>query len=281
MSAPIAAGGGLRGGAPVLSGRGISFSYGGEAVLSGVDVEARGGEVTVLLGPNGAGKSTLLRILSGALAPSAGAVALLGRPLASYPRREAARALAAAAQEPPSDFPMSVTEFVSLGRFAHRGFFSPDTAEDRLRVSEAIALAELSPLASRPLYALSAGERQRACVARAVAQGGEALLLDEPAAFLDLRHRVAFHEMVSALASERGTAVLMASHDLHFSAGYGDRIFLLSGGRILAEGTPGEVLTPSLVEAAYGVAVRCDRDPESGAVRVFPRTGRRGGARTP
>jgi iron complex transport system ATP-binding protein len=173
------------------------------------------------------------------------------------------------------DFPLSVEEFVSLGRFAHRGFFGAPGEEDLRRVSEAMELSGLADLSERPLYALSAGERQRACVARAVAQGGAALLLDEPAAFLDLAHRVAFHDLVARLASERGTAVLMASHDLHFSAEYGGRIVLLAGGKVLARGTPEEVLVPSLVEEAYGVAVRCEADPESGAVRVFPRTGRK------
>jgi len=131
----------------------------------------------------------------------------------------------------------------------------------------------LDPLRDRALSAISAGERQRATVARAVAQDARVMLLDEPTAFLDIRHRVAFYEIVTRLAGTRGVAALVASHDLTLCAEYGERIVLLSAGAVASQGRPEEVLTPENVRAAYGVAVACDRNPATGAVRVTPLRG--------
>lgn len=255
---------------PALSARGVSFRYGGRQVLSDVTFSLPAGEVAILLGPNGAGKSTLLRLLSGTLRPDAGEVALFGRPPGGYSRREMARQLSVVGQDPPVDFPMSVEEYVALGRFAHLGLFGVAGPADRERVAHALEAAGISDLAGRPLSALSAGERQRAAVARAVAQDARAMLFDEPTAFLDIRHRVLFHEIVERLAAGQGVGALVASHDLALSAEYGDRIVLLSGGRVMADGAPEEVLTPENVFAAYGVEVVRDRNPATGAVRVTP-----------
>lgn len=248
----------------------VSFRYGEREVLGGVSLSVGTGEVVVLLGPNGAGKSTLLRICSGILAPQSGAVALSGRDPASYGRREMARLLSVVGQDPPVDFPMSVEEYVALGRFAHRGFFGGATGEDRREVGRALAMTGLAELSGRALSRLSAGERQRATVARAIAQGARVMLLDEPTAFLDIYHRVAFYEIVSALRDACGVSALVASHDLSLCAEYGQRVVLLSEGRVRADGPPEEVLTPGHIEAAFGVAVSCDRNPETGAVRVTP-----------
>lgn len=256
--------------APVLSAKGVRFRYRETEVLSGVDLDLRGGEVAVLLGPNGAGKSTLLRIFSGLLEPGSGEVALMGRAPASYGRREMARLLSAVGQDLPVEFPMSVEEYVALGRFPHRGLFGGRTAEDRRAIASAVDLCGLSGLRSRPLGELSAGERQRAAVARAICQGAAVMLLDEPTAFLDLFHRVAFYEIVSRLSRESGVGALVASHDLSLCAEYGDRIFLLAAGRVSASGAPEEVLTPENVRSAYGIEAACDRNPATGSVRVTP-----------
>jgi iron complex transport system ATP-binding protein len=255
---------------PVLSAREVRFRYGGRDILRGVDIDLRPGEVTILLGPNGAGKSTLIGVLSGLLRPASGEVLLSGRPPRSYPRREMARLLSAAGQSPPADFPMTVEEYVALGRFAYRGFFGGTTRQDRERVDEALGMADLAGMRGRPLSEISAGERQRAVVARAIAQGASVMLLDEPTAFLDIRHRVAFYEIVSRLSGDRGVAVLVASHDLSLCAEYGERIVLLSEGKVAAQGPPPDVLTPGNIRSAYGVSVACDRNPATGAVRVTP-----------
>jgi iron complex transport system ATP-binding protein len=239
-------------------------------VLSGVDMELMEGEVAILLGPNGVGKSTLLKIFSGLLAPLSGETALLGRPPASYGRREMARLLSVVGQDPPVDFPMPVEEYVALGRFPHQGFFGGLTVEDRDQIVRSLEMCGLMELRSRGLGEISAGERQRASVARAICQGAKAMLLDEPTAFLDIRHRVEFYEIVTRLKDECGIGALVASHDLSLCAEYGERIVLMSGGKVLASGKPEEVLTPEKIREAYGVDVACDRNPATGAVRVTP-----------
>ncbi len=256
--------------APLIAADGVRFGYRDREVLSGVDLRVGEGEVTVLLGPNGAGKSTLLKILSGLLVPRAGSVSLLGRPPGSYGRREMARLLSVAGQDPPVDFPMSVAEYVMLGRFPHHGFFGGATDEDRREVDRALETTGLAALAARALSEISAGERQRATVARAIAQGARIMLLDEPTAFLDIYHRVAFYEIVTALSETRGLSALVASHDLSLCAEYGKRIVLLAGGAVRADGPPEGVLTPENIRHAFGVTVACDRNPATNAVRVTP-----------
>ena len=258
---------------PVLSARGVGFGYGDRDILRGVTVDLSPGEVTILLGPNGAGKSTLLRILSGILAPREGEVLLCGRPPGEFRRREMARLLSVVGQDPPVDFPMTVAAYVGLGRFPHQGFFGGTSPEDREQVERAMERTELTGLRDRALAEISAGERQRAAVARAIAQEARVMLLDEPTAFLDIRHRVAFYEIVTQLKESCGIAAMVASHDLSLCAEYGERIVLLSGGTVAAQGRPEEVLTPANVQAAYGVAVACDRNPATGAIRVTPLRG--------
>ncbi len=256
--------------APVLSARDLRFRYREKEVLSGVGMDLGGGELAILLGPNGVGKSTLLKVFSGLLSPESGEVTLMGRAPGSYGRREMARLLSVAGQDPPLDFPMSVEEYVALGRFPHQGFFGGETVEDRRETDRALEICGMAELRSRPLREISAGERQRATVARAICQGAKVMLLDEPTAFLDIGHRVDFYEIVTRLKTELGASALVASHDLSLGAGYADRIFLLSAGRVLASGRPEEVLTPENVREAYGVEAACDRDPATGAVRVTP-----------
>lgn len=255
---------------PLVAGADVRFRYGDREILSGVDLHVGEGEVVVLLGPNGAGKSTLLKLLSGILVPDGGEVTVLGRPPASYGRREMARLLAVAGQDPPVDFPMSVEEFVMLGRFPHHGFFGGVTDGDRREVDRALATTDLSGLRRRGLSEISAGERQRATVARAIAQGARVMLLDEPTAFLDIYHRVAFYEIVTDLSESCGVGALVASHDLTLCAEYGKRIVLLAGGTVRADGRPEEVLTPGTIRDAFGVDVACDRNPATNAVRVTP-----------
>jgi ABC-type cobalamin/Fe3+-siderophores transport system ATPase subunit len=254
----------------LLSARGVRFHYREQEVLAGVDLEMGEGEVVILLGPNGVGKSTLLKIFSGLLPPHSGEVSLQGRPPASYGRREMARLLSVVGQDLPVDFPMAMEEYVALGRFPHQGFFGGSTTEDRELLERALAMTGLMELRRRGLGEISAGERQRAAVARAICQGAKVMLLDEPTAFLDIYHRVAFYEIVTRLKEECGISALVASHDLSLCAEYGERIVLLSAGRVMASGRPEEVLTPENVRKAYGVAVTCDRNPATGAVRVTP-----------
>jgi iron complex transport system ATP-binding protein len=182
-------------------------------------------------------------------------VELDGRALASWSPSRFAREVALLAQshEPADD--MTVRALVALGRHPHQGFLSLPAAADHAAVERALEQTSLHPLAERRLSELSGGERQRAWFALALAQDPRILLLDEPTAFLDLAHQLGVLELVSRLNAERGLSVVMALHDLGQAARYAGRLVVLKEGRVLAEGPPGEVLTPETVRAAYGVDV--------------------------
>ncbi len=237
-------------------------------VLRGVDLCVRPGEVLGLLGRNGAGKSTLLRTATGVIPLERGAIQLLERPLAAWPRRELARRVAVVPQETRFPFPFRVLEVVLMGRAPHLGWLGFEGAHDVALARRALARLGIEALAERSVLELSGGERQLVVVARALAQEPALLLLDEPTAFLDLRHRVEVLRVVRGLADE-GRAALVVSHDLALAARFCDRLALLVEGRVLAVGAPSEVLTPEQVERTFDVRVRVAAGPD-GAPLVVP-----------
>ena len=238
-----------------LAARSLRLTYGRREVMRGVDFALRLGEVVAVLGPNGSGKSTLLRGLGRLLRPSGGAVELDGRTLASWPPAELARRVALLSQSHAPAAELTVRELVALGRHPHQGFLALTSARDEAAIDRALEQTDLATLAGRPLGELSGGEAQRAWFALALAQEPEILLLDEPTAYLDLRHQLAVLELIRRLNAERGLAVVMALHDLGQAARYASRMVLLKEGLILADGPPEMVLTPDLVSATYGVEV--------------------------
>ena len=249
---------------------GVAARLGARAVLEGVDLSVAAGEVVGVLGRNGVGKTTLLRVASGVLAPDAGRVLLEGRPLAAMTRRERARHVALVPQDTQVPFPFSVAELVLMGRTPHLGFLGFETAQDLEIARAALARMGIEALADRSVLTLSGGERQLAMVARALAQQPALLLLDEPTAFLDLRHRLEVLTVVRELAAA-GTGALVVSHDLGVAARFCDRLVLLGGGRVLANGPPREVLAPDSLRAAFGIEDDVITAPD-GAPVVVPRS---------
>ena len=239
---------------PVLEAVSLQVDRGGRRVLHDVDLSLRAGEALALIGPNAAGKSTLLRALAGLLAPAGGGVRLDGRPLASWPRAAAARRIALVAAEDGAPDRLAVLDRVALGRYPHRGPIAPFTGEDHAAVARALRLAEIEHLARRPLGTLSAGERQLALLARGLAQEPAVLLLDEPAAHLDVRHQLHLFRVLDEVR-QQGVAVLAVIHDLQRAA-WAPRMALLHEGRIAADGTPVEVLEGAAAARAFGVAIR-------------------------
>jgi iron complex transport system ATP-binding protein len=235
-----------------LSLSGVTAKLGTRQVLSGADLDVEPGEIVGLLGRNGAGKSTLLRIACGLLAADLGTVQLDGRPLAQFRRRARARAVALVPQETHFPFPFSVAEVVLMGRAPHLGWLGFEGRRDFAVAHTAMTQLGIDALAARSVLSLSGGERQLAVVARALAQQPRLLLLDEPTAFLDLRHRLQVLGRVRELVAA-GASALVVSHDLAVAARACDRIALLAEGRILAVGTPSEVLTPALLRAGFGI----------------------------
>jgi iron complex transport system ATP-binding protein len=234
-------------------------------LLDDVSLALRAGELVALVGPNGAGKSTLLACLSGALAPTAGRTWLAGRPLASWAPDERARHLAVLRQDTRLAFAFTAREVVVLGRTPHAGGRGP-SRRDRELAAEALRSVDAAHLADRLVPTLSGGEQQRVQLARVLCQlmddpdrpvdpdqahrATRVLLLDEPLAGLDLCHQHASLRVARAFA-EAGGAVLVSLHDLNQASQYADRVLVLHGGRLVAEGPPRAVVAPPLVARVF------------------------------
>jgi iron complex transport system ATP-binding protein len=255
---------------PIVELRDASFDYGGAPVLDRVSFAARAGEFVGLLGPNGAGKSTLVRLVAGLIAPRGGVVRLAGLDPHVAPRRTVAQVCALVPQEPRVTWPFTVREAVMMGRSPRQGFLAVAGPLDRGAVDGAIAACDLVHLADRRLDALSGGERRRVFFARALAQEPRVLLLDEATAFLDLGHQVATMKLAQ-VAARGGLCVVAVLHDLNLAASACDRLVVLSQGRVVADGPPGEVLTPARVEEVWGIPVWRGENGATRAPIVLPR----------
>lgn len=252
-----------------IDARGLRFSYGRAPVIDDVSLTLAAGEMLGVIGPNGSGKSTLVRLLSGVVRPSAGTIQIHGRAIAEYSRRDLARAIAVVPQDTVIEFPFSVTEVVLMGRSPHLGGFAFEGDRDLDVARRAMQRTGVLELADRSIHELSGGERQRVILARALAQEASILLLDEPAAFLDIRHEVEIYDLLQALQRE-GKSVLTVLHDLNLAALYCDRVALLKAGRLVRVGTPAEVITYSLLTEVYETEVYVDVNAVTGAINVLP-----------
>jgi iron complex transport system ATP-binding protein len=252
----------------LLAARGVTFGYPGREVFRDVSFTLGTGELCALCGPNGAGKSTLLRLLLGLHIPRAGDVELGGAPLPSLDRREIARRAALLPQESPPDLPLTVREVVALGRLPHLGRFQPEGPEDARAVAAALDATDTAALALRPMTELSGGERHRVHLARALAQGAQVLLLDEPIAGLDLMHQLQALDLLRATV-DGGRGAIVAMHDLSLAARCCDRILLLADGALQADAPPAAVLTPETLARVFGVRAEVRAD-EAGRPFVIP-----------
>ena len=250
-----------------IDARDVTYEVDGKILLHGVDLRASEGQLVGLIGPNGAGKSTLLRTISGALGHRDGVVRLEGADIKSLSSREVATGLALVPQIAPYTHGFTAVELVLMGRYPHLGRFQIEGSKDEGIARDAMRLTETEPFADRTLDTLSGGERQRVFVARALAQQPRILLLDEPTSNLDVLHQLKVLDLVRQLVDDGLTAVA-AIHDLNLAARYCDRLVLLQDGRVLAVGTPAEVLSPETIESAFGVKSAVYRDPVTGALAV-------------
>jgi iron complex transport system ATP-binding protein len=248
----------------------IYAGYPGIPVLHDVSVEAASSELLAIVGPNGAGKSTLLKVLGGTMRRTAGDVELFGRAIDSLDRREIARSVASVGQENSVAFRFTVLEIVLMGRAPHLGAFRFESPQDVAIAHTALDNFGLSHLAGRHVQELSGGERKRVFLARALAQEPRVALLDEPTAFLDLKHVTEIFRRFRQLCSERGLAVIATMHDLNAAALYADRVLLLKDGVAVAYGRPAEVMTADNLRSVYETDVYVGRNPSNGALMILP-----------
>jgi iron complex transport system ATP-binding protein len=258
----------------MLTARDVSFAYASprdaSRVVDGVSVGVERGTIAGLLGPNGSGKTTLLRLLAGILPPLAGTIAIDGRPLTQYTRRELARRLAVVPQETHTTFDFSVIDMVLMGRYAHLGPFQLEGQGDQEIARQALAATGTSALESRTFASLSGGEKQRVVIAAALAQASDLLLLDEPTASLDLAYQFEIASLLRRLNAERGTTMIVSTHDLNLAASVCDWIILLKRGRVLAQGPTGDIMTADSIRLLYDVEADVQFHPRAGHVTVVP-----------
>ncbi|MDE0144255.1 MAG: ABC transporter ATP-binding protein [Nitrospira sp.] len=262
---------------PPLKLTGVTFGFGRREtaaqspVLKNVSFTIAAGEVLGILGPNGSGKSTLMKILMRILVPQQGTVEWFGQSHDAFYQSDVARHVAFVPQETQQAFPFTISEMVLMGRYPHHGRtwgLGWESSQDRAVAMQAMNDLGVSHLGTRLITNVSGGERQRAVIARALAQEPDVLLLDEPTAFLDLHHQLEIARIIRRLNRERGLTVVLVSHDLNLASQYCDRLLLLREGEIVTVGTSEDVIAGESLERVYGCPVLVDRHPQSGRPRV-------------
>lgn len=248
----------------------LSLAYDREIIVQQLSLSIVTGEITTLVGPNGCGKSTLLRGLARLLKPKSGDVLLDGKAIHTMPTKQLAKQLGILPQGPTAPEGLTVYELVAQGRYPHQGFFQQWSPEDETATREAIAITNMVELADRPLDTLSGGQRQRAWIAMTLAQNTPILLLDEPTTFLDIGYQLEVMELIERLNRERRMTILLVLHDLNQAARYSQRMIVLQNGRVVADGSPGVVLTKGLLVDVFKVQANIVTDPDSGSPVCLP-----------
>ncbi|MEX1005424.1 MAG: ABC transporter ATP-binding protein [Acidimicrobiia bacterium] len=246
----------------------VSVRLDGEPIVTGVDLSVRNGEFVGVVGPNGAGKTTLLNAVVG-IVPFQGTIRVDGFSVDTMSRRDRARAVALVPQRPMVPPGMTVADYVLLGRTPHLGMLAGETRRDIDAAAAGLASLGAEGLVGRDLSTLSGGEFQRVVLARSLAQGASLLLLDEPTSALDVGHAQRVLRLVDEMRRSCGLTVVAAIHDLTLAAQFCDRLVMVSGGRVVSEGTPVSVLTESTIRLHYGATVRV-LDDGDGRVVVIP-----------
>ena len=250
-----------------VSADGLHYEVDAKLLLDGVDLHVERGQFVGLIGPNGAGKTMLLRAIAGVLRYSEGVVLLDGTDVKNGSPRDIARAMALVPQVAPYTQGFTALELVLMGRYPHMGRFQIEGMEDNLIARNAMRLTETEQFTDRTLDTLSGGERQRIFVSRALAQQPHVLLLDEPTSNLDVLHQLKVISLVRKMV-DGGLTAIAAIHDLQMAARYCDRLVLMKDGRILAKGSPEEVLTSETIQLSFGVEAAVYRDPVAGSLAL-------------
>ena len=250
--------------------RRLSVAYGERVALRDVSLALADGELLGLVGPNGSGKTTLIRAVSGVVTPREGEVRLGGAETSVLSPREVALRAAVVPQNPPLPPAFSALEIVLMGRTPHLALLQAEAGADLEAARRAMLVTDTWQFADRRVGELSGGERQRLLLARALAQETPLLLLDEPTAHLDVGHQAATLRLMLRLCRDEGKAVLAAVHDLTLAAQFCDRLVMLDRGEVVAEGAPGDVLTPERVRAVYGASVHVLSHPLTGRPVLAP-----------
>ncbi|MDY0936736.1 Fe(3+) dicitrate ABC transporter ATP-binding protein FecE [Pseudomonas viridiflava] len=247
----------------ILQAQQLDIGYGATRIVQDLSFSPPPGKVTALIGPNGCGKSTLLKAFARILTPQAGSLSLDGKAYRDLSARDLARKVAFLPQVLPIPEGVSVRQLVAYGRSPHNSLWGRLSGADQHSVEQALQRMELETLADRPLSDLSGGQRQRAWLAMILAQDAAIVLLDEPTTYLDISHQVELLDLMRALSAE-GKTVITVLHDINQACRYADHLAVMQAGRLVASGTPGDVLNAELVSRVFDVQVQIMREPVAG-----------------
>ncbi|WP_344054723.1 ABC transporter ATP-binding protein [Streptomyces thermoalcalitolerans] len=248
----------------------VTLAYDQRVIAEQLSVEIPDNSFTVIVGPNACGKSTLLRALSRMLKPTQGRVLLDGQVIQSMPAKKVARTLGLLPQSAIAPDGITVGDLVGRGRYPHQGILRQWSAEDERIVREAMERTGVAELADRYVDELSGGQRQRVWIAMALAQQTPLLLLDEPTTYLDIQHQIDVLDLCAELHEEQGRTLVAVLHDLNHAARYATHLIALRGGKVIAQGAPGDIVTAELVEEVFGLRCQVVEDPETGTPLVVP-----------
>jgi iron complex transport system ATP-binding protein len=252
----------------IISAENINFSYAAKLVMENISFAIDEAQIMAIIGPNGSGKTTLLKIINGTLFPDAGQMLIDGKCTSRWSRKDIAQKVAIVPQETAVIFPFYAEEIVLMGRFPHLSNYRFEDKKDYRIVHEAMEKTDTLTFAARRFDELSAGERQRVLIARALAQEPKVLLLDESTVFLDLKHQAQFLDLLRQLNTAQQLTVIFVTHDINLAAQHADRIILLYSGKIYAIGKPAEVITAANIKKVYDVDSLIDQNPQSGLPRL-------------
>jgi len=237
---------------PIITVNDLHFSYPKHSVLGGVDFTLRRGEVVSLLGPNGCGKSTLIRLILKLINAKRGEIWLHDKSLHRYSHREIASHIAYIPQYHNVPFNYSVLEMVIMGRVSKLGFFAAPSPRDYTIARESLERVGISDLAPRPFGQLSGGQKQMVLLARALTQGVDTFIMDEPVSGLDYGNQIRLLELIVRLSAQ-GYTFLKTTHYPDHALLVSSRVAVMNGGKIIADGTPDDVITPSMIRDVYGI----------------------------
>ena len=252
----------------------VNYRYNHQWVIKGVRFELFPGELVGLIGPNGSGKTTLLKLLNNLLAPKEGQVLYEGKPLRALSQAQIAQRVALVSQENSFVFPPTVLEVVLMGRSPYLKRFQLEGSQDLQMAEAAMEQTRITHLRSRTLHELSSGEKQRVFLARALCQKPHLLLLDEPTAFLDIKHQVTIMDLILSLHQQNGLTILVASHDINLAAQYCQRLILIREGTIEVVGHPSQVVNEETIRKVFETPVMVDQNPFTQTPRITLMGGR-------
>lgn len=248
----------------------LVVGYDEKTVVQDANLIIPDGKISVIIGANACGKSTLLKAMTRIISPKAGVVTLDGEPIKSMNPKELARICGLLPQDPVVPEGVTVSDLVARGRYPHQKFMQGQTKKDLEAVTEAMEIMDIIELSNRSMNELSGGQRQRAWIATALAQQTDVLFLDEPTTFLDINYQIEILDLMADLNQRKQTTIVMVLHDINLAARYADHLFAMKSGKLIAQGTPIDVVTEQLIMDVFGMKSRVISDPVSKSPYVIP-----------